>query len=208
MNKWIDLTVMIDESYKAFPGDEPIRFLQVASYEQDGYKMSQITTSMHQGTHMDAFSHILPVGDSIETVDVNRFIGEATVIRIKPEEGKIPLSTLKEQLLGTKPIVLFDFGWSRYLNQEAYYEYPKFELGTLELLKKHNVTVIGMDIPSPEYSEGEMLEMHRDLMTAGIYVIENLTNMNQLNRIVDFIGLPLKIKGLDGSMVRCVARNR
>ena len=132
MNKWIDLSVTLDNSFLVYPGDDPIGFTAVKAIERDEYNLQKMTTSMHVGTHMDAMKHVLV---------------------------------------------------------------------------EHEIQVIGFDLPSPEYVNGHFLNMHRDLMNHGIYIIENLTNLEQLDDVVDFIGLPLKISGMDGSMIRAVAKN-
>ena len=59
MNKWIDLTNLLDANYIPFPGDEKLSMKKVKNIDIDGYNMHRIETGMHIGTHIDARSHIM-----------------------------------------------------------------------------------------------------------------------------------------------------
>ncbi len=207
MNPWIDLTVLIDEFYKVFPGDELIVFKNLKTVEKDKYHIKQITTNMHVGTHLDTKKHVFKDGDSLETIDFSKFIGLAYVIKPKIINDIIQTSSITLKTDNSISILILDLGWSKYLNTDKYYAYPKFQRSILNLLKRHNIQVLGLDIPSPEYENENFLQMHRDLLVNDIFIIENLTNLKSLNKIVNFIGLPLKIKGMDASLLRCVAKN-
>jgi len=207
MNKWIDLSVTLDNSFLVYPGDDPIGFTAVKAIERDEYNLQKMTTSMHVGTHMDAMKHVLGDGQSIDSADVNQFIGKARVLRPRVVNGVISTEDIANGLMGNQKILILDTRHSVYLNRKEYYNQPKFEKGVVDVLVEHEIQVIGFDLPSPEYVNGHFLNMHRDLMNHGIYIIENLTNLEQLDDVVDFIGLPLKISGMDGSMIRAVAKN-
>lgn len=49
------------------------------------------------------------------------------------------------------------------------------------------------------------VEIQRALLEAGLLVFENLVNLDRLPAAFDFYGLPLRIRGGDGSPVRAVA---
>ncbi|HPJ24513.1 MAG TPA: cyclase family protein, partial [Bacillota bacterium] len=193
MNKWIDLSVTLDNSFLVYPGDDPIGFTAVKAIERDEYNLQKMTTSMHVGTHMDAMKHVLGDGQSIDSADVNQFIGKARVLRPRVVNGVISTEDIANGLMGNQKILILDTRHSVYLNRKEYYNQPKFEKGVVDVLVEHEIQVIGFDLPSPEYVNGHFLNMHRDLMNHGIYIIENLTNLEQLDDVVDFIGLPLNV---------------
>ncbi len=66
--------------------------------------------------------------------------------------------------------------------------------------------MIGMDLPSPDKYP---FEIHNMFFENDIPIIENMTNLNELNNIESFevIALPLKIKA-EASPVRVVAKIR
>jgi hypothetical protein len=64
--------------------------------------------------------------------------------------------------------------------------------------------MLGMDTPSPDRAP---YQVHQSLLSAGIYIIENLTNLNKLTgeKYFEIISLPLKIKA-NSSPARVLAR--
>lgn len=207
MEHWIDLTVMIDEEYLPYPGDDIWTFEQSKKRKSDGYDLKRISINMHVGTHLDAKKHVLDSEEGIEAIDINRMIGRALVIRPSINDGMISSEDISAQYEEGFDILLIETGHARYFLSEEYYHQPKFERGICDFLAAKGIKVLGMDMASPEYRDGDFLDMHRDLMNRDVVIIENLTNLDQLQKQVDFIGLPLKIKGLDGSLLRCVAKN-
>jgi len=207
MEKWIDLTVLIDDDFIPYPGDKKIEFTKVKTIENDGYNMHMITTGMHMGTHIDSKNHVTDSSDGIEGLNINDLIGKARVVRPEIINGVIKTESIFSSDLIKEKILILDLKHSSKLNTEEYYKYPKFSRDIIKYLLKYQIKVIAFDMPSPEYENGDFLDMHRDLLKYDIVIVENLTNLSKLNNLVDFIALPLKIKGLDGSMTRCVAKN-
>jgi kynurenine formamidase len=64
--------------------------------------------------------------------------------------------------------------------------------------------MLGMDMPAPDYFP---FDFHKELLTNGIFLLENLTNLQELLGVNDFevIALPLKIAA-EASFVRAVCR--
>ena len=208
MEKWIDLTLTLDEFLPVYPGDIPIRFDKDKTLEKDGYNLTRITSGMHVGTLMDSKKHMLDSDEGIDKIDPNLLIGEALIIRPSLKENVISTKDVINQYDLKSKILIFDLDFARRLGEDAYFKYPKFERNILPFLLQNQVQVICMDFPSPEYEDEVDFEMHKDLLSKGIYIIENLTNINTLKSEIDFIALPLKLRDMDGSLIRCVARNR
>ena len=113
----------------------------------------------------------------------------------------------KRHLTIKNVLLLLNCKFSQHLNTPKYFSQPKFERDIVPFLVKNKIEIIGFDLPSPEYCDGDFLDMHRELLGNNILIIENLTNLDALHEECDFIGLPLKMKDFDGSMLRCVAKN-
>jgi kynurenine formamidase len=63
----------------------------------------------------------------------------------------------------------------------------------------------GVDAPSFDPVDSVKLSVHKALLSKGIVLIENLTNLDALpDKGFIFCCFPLKIKGGDGSPVRAV----
>ena len=207
MGKWIDLTLQIDESLNTYPGDKPFNIYDEKTIQKDGYNLKRMDTNMHIGTHIDVLKHVRNVTDGIEKIDINKVIGRALVINVKIINNIINTSEIIDKYDNKAKILILNLNWNKYLNTDEYYNCPKFNKDILKFFIKNKIEVLGFDIPSFSYKDELYMEMHDDLLSNNILVIENLTNLNSLNKYVDLIALPLKIKGMDGSLIRCVAKN-
>ena len=207
MDKWIDLTILLDEYYLEYPGDVPFKQVIEKEFSKDNFNMQRITTNMHIGTHIDAPKHALDKTEGIESIDVNQVIGKAIVLKPRIIDGIIQTVDLVHQYDKDFKIVIIKTDHTKHLNTLEYYDYPSFEADAMNFFINNKIEVIAFDMPSPEYKDEEFMTMHRDLLSRNILIVENLTNLDKLEKYVDFIALPLKIQGFDGSLIRCVAKN-
>jgi kynurenine formamidase len=142
-------------------------------------------------------------------------IGPATVADFtgcRPLQ-EIDVADLQQRLGEKVPArLILRTGWSEYFGHMKFYnEYPFLsENAALWLLEK-GVRLIAMDTPSPDnpaHSRGTPKDSpnHKVLLGAGVVLVEYLTNLKAVTAPeVDLIVMPLKLKGCDGSPVRCVA---
>ena len=95
-----------------------------------------------------------------------------------------------------------------------YNEYPFLSENAAQWLVENGVRLIAMDTPSPDnpaHSRGTSKDSpnHKVLLGAGVVLVEYLANLKSLTAAeVELIVMPLKLKGCDGSPVRCVAIER
>src|SRR5262249_52760821 len=83
--------------------------------------------------------------------------------------------------------------------------FPGFAPSTIEFLLERNVSGIGIDTLSPDGSNLDF-PVHHLLLGAGKFIIENLTNLDELSPIGGYIiALPPKIKDATEANLRVVA---
>src|ERR1700691_4038235 len=81
---WIDISVPLRDGMLTWPGDakfERTSTLEIAN--GDPCNLSQISTTAHIGTHMDAPRHYLEGATGIESLPIAASIGPARVIEIQ-----------------------------------------------------------------------------------------------------------------------------
>src|ERR1700679_3632196 len=84
---WIDISVPLRNGMVNWPGDakfERTSTLEIA--KGDPCNLSQISTSAHIGTHMDAPRHYVAGAGGMETVPIAASMGRARVIEIRDPE--------------------------------------------------------------------------------------------------------------------------
>ena len=207
----IDLTHTINPDIPLFPGTDAPAFSSIATQESNGFSETRIVLTSHTGTHMDAPSHILTDGLSLDQFPASQFIGSAVVVDCSDvKDGR---SISMDYVMKRSPqieeaeFVLFRTGWEQLWHTKEYLgHYPILDDSVISYLIKRPIKGIGLDTMSPDALADSALEHHKALLGNNCVIIENLTNLSLLGSgLFTFIALPLKYNCSDGSPVRAVA---
>ena len=208
MSDWIDISVPLRNGMVTWPGDAPFeRTSTLAIANGDPCNLSQLSTTAHIGTHMDAPRHYLDGAAGIETMPIAASIGRARVIEIQDPEV-IRTSELEPHHLAKGERVLFKTQnsgrcWKTDHFQKKYiYIVPETAL----YLAECGVQTVGVDYLSVGGFESGGPETHRILLQAGIWIIEGLNLEHVEPGEYELMCLPLKIMGGDGAPARAVLR--
>lgn len=206
--EFVDISIPLRDGMVHWPGDAPFhRSEALLIAKGDECNLSQISTSAHIGTHMDAPRHFLADGKGIETLPIAATIGPARVIGIHDPE-RITIRELEPHRLTKGERVLFKTQNSAHLwktdkFQEKFVYIPK---ETAEYLAQCGVQTVGVDYLSVGGYKIDSAETHRALLGAGIWIIEGLNLEHVVPGEFELICLPLKIMGSDGAPARAVLR--
>jgi arylformamidase len=207
-NAWIDISVPLRNGMVTWPGDAPFErkpTLQIASGAE--CNLSQISTSAHIGTHMDAPLHFLEGAAGMESMPITASIGRARVIEIRDPEV-IRISELAAHRLAKGERVLFKTRNSGHSwNSDEFQErYVHIDPGAARYLVECGVQTVGVDYLSVGAFENGGPQTHRILLAAGIWIIEGLQLEHVEPGEYELVCLPLKIMGSDGAPARAVLR--
>jgi arylformamidase len=209
----IDLTYNLEPTTPVYPGYPPveIQVLESTRYTRpDGQRTlnsSRISIGNHCGTHMDAPFHFFEQGRTIDQIDLDQCAGRALLIRMKNivENGGIDAHQLNGHRARLQELrkVIFETGWSKRWGQSDYFtHHPVISPEAAEFLIECGVHLVGVDVPSVDRPP---FPVHLALLAKGILIVENLTNLSAIKSdVVQFVAVPLKITGRDGSPVRAI----
>jgi len=206
--KFIDISVPLHNGMVHWPGDAPFNRTQTLHIAKgDECNLSQISSSAHVGTHMDAPRHFLKDGHGIETMPVDATIGPARVIAIH-DPDLIRIAELEPYQLKRGERVLFktrnsSHVWKTSEFQKKFVHIPQ---DTARYLGKCGVQTVGVDYLSVGGFETDSAETHQALLEAGIWIIEGLNLENVEPGNYELICLPLKLVGSDGAPARAILR--
>ena len=205
--KWVSLSMMIDESTMPYPGDDSLTIKWDKQIKDVGYNLSNISLSMHLGTHVDYKKHVLDVEDDFKP---DFFMGKANIIHVLPVNNIIRTKDIEKAYLESNHLenkLMIDTSHQSKLNTKDYFNPPLFEESIFNFLKKYQILLLGSDLPSYEYLDTDFLKMHKDLLGQGIYLIENMINLKKMSNHIEMIALPLPIKNLEASILNIIAKN-
>jgi len=225
----VDLSHPLDDQSPYWPeGDAPSPFhaRTAATYGHDGYFARNLEMPEHFGTHMDAPAHIDPKGLTLDQISPSRFLRAAIVVdvseRVKNNpDFRVTVGDLQswEKAHGPMPsgcIVFIRTGWSsrwpsqkNYMNQDAQgvLHFPGLGIEAARyLLDNAHPVAIGIDTGSIDYGPSKTFEVHHLTMSAGLYHLENVANLERLPATGAYIvALPMNLRGGSGSPTRVLA---
>src|SRR5947209_8954132 len=83
-NDWVDVSVPLRNGMVHWPGDTPFeRRMDLEISKGDVANLSEMTASLHTGTHMDAPLHFIANAPSIDHMPLSVTMGPARVIGIQ-----------------------------------------------------------------------------------------------------------------------------
>ena len=208
----LDLTAPLNERIHCYPTDP--RFAQHwhTHFDQDRMFVSKLEMGAHAGTHVDAPLHFL--GDSFPDVarmSLHLFMGEAIALERPKKPGEnLSVRDLQGADIRAGDIVLFRTGWDKRTSSPAFFEgeWPGFEASLIEELIRRGVKATGGDVASADSPAAIAAgaPAHKAAGRAGMPFFEALVNLDQLaGRRFFFLGLPLKLEGVEASPIRAVA---
>jgi kynurenine formamidase len=181
--------------------------------EVEGWNATTLNLYSHCGTHMDAPCHFLPGGASLDQQDLLVCVGPATIVNVAPAKAKQlieieDLGSLADSIAPGERL-LFRTDWHKRFGTPEYRDQlPRISLKLAQFLVDKQVGLIGVEPPSVAdvNNKRELTEVHQTLFRGNVLIVEGLANLDQISSTtVQFIALPLKIIGGDGSPVRAIA---
>ena len=185
---------MIDVSRELFsasvyPGDpkpyrDPVRRMELG----DVCNLSGFYTGCHSATHVDAPRHFIEDGDTIDQIDPARLMGHCTVVKAS---GIITGSDIDEIVPYARKMILFK--GQAFLSQSAAFA-----------LTAAGVTLVGTDALSIEADEDDAFPAHKELLGAGVLILEGLELSEVEPGDYRLVALPLLLGGAEASPVRAI----
>ena len=195
--KILDITRSLKNGMIVFPGDIVPSFNQ---QDHGRYFISDLYLSSHTGTHIDAPTHYLKSGDTIDTVPLGNLIGRCHVSEIEGDDVLITASRLRGRI-GNESRLLLKTPFSGKTTFSE--DYPCLTPDAARLITDKGVICLGIDSPSIEAFVGDG-SVHRQLLGNGCLVIELLDLSGVAEGDYGMVALPLRLEGLDGAPARVI----
>jgi len=206
--RWIDVTVPLRDGLVHWPGDPPLAIERVADLERgDPATVSKLTMGVHTGTHMDAPSHFLRGGATIDTLPFDATMGPAHVIAISDPESVKPAELRSHRVRRGERLLLRTRNSGRRWTREAFFEdFVYLAADAARWLAERGVRCVGVDYLSVGGFHRDGRETHEALLAAGIWIIEGLDLSAVEPGRYELICLPLRIAGAEGAPARALLR--
>ena len=180
---------------QVYPGDPaPEKQILNSMEEGDSYNLSAFSMCAHNGTHIDAPFHFIRDGKTVDSIDLDAFMGMAYVAEhqgiVSGDDAAQILKKAKEQDPEAARRILIK-GTAEVSSEAA----KVFASSDILLLGNESQTVGPEDAP---------MEVHLILLGAGVVLLEGIRLENVSEGVYMLNAAPLNLSGADGSPCRAV----
>lgn len=213
-----DLSHPLESGMPVYPGADPATIEPGFTYDDGGVRTTEFSLDSHNGTHVDAPSHMARDGKTLADFSIQDFRFDAKLFDCTDLEERepIPAARIPEPDSGTD-LLVFHTGWSEHWGSDQYFDHPYLSAAAAEAAAMAGYDV-ALDVMSPDptpsvnasvrtdsaASEPDGHPAHDALFAEDRRIIENLANLAGLPGGFVLHAYPLPIGG-DGAQVRAVA---
>jgi len=203
-----DISLPLSASLPIWPGDPQVGVTRTKSFEAgDGINCSHLSCSVHSGTHVDAPSHFLPRGKTVDEMLLERMIGPVYVGHVQNDKAILPsdLERLalprdtERLLLRTRNSLEWAEGRTEFI--------PDFAALTPEAAQwvvDRGLHLLGVDYLSVQEFCDPTPDTHVILLKAGVVILEGVDLHEVPPGSYQLACLPLRLKGAEAAPARAV----
>jgi arylformamidase len=205
MSMLYDITPPVSPRLQVWPGDtRPTREILMDMHAGANLTLSTLHTTVHAGAHADAPSHYGCEAPTIDQRPLSLYLGPCQVMhvaaarraRVRPADLSTPVAA-ERVLLAT----------GTYPDPEQFTEdFAALDPSLIDWLADHGVRLVGLDTPSVDLFDDEVLVSHQRCLARDLAILENLALRGVPDGLYELIALPLRLVGFDASPVRAVLR--
>ena len=190
-----DISTPLSPETTVYRGDPRFRLRFLKRLEKgDPFALSHISMGSHTGTHVDAPSHFIKDGASVEDLSLGTLTGPAFVYHAG--EGVISSEMLASAEIppGTQRLLLATGGTKP----------GGVSLEAARWLVGQDIKLVGIDRLSIDSDDAKAYPVHIELLGHGIAIIEGLHLKDVPTGEYCLYCLPLKIPGAEGAPARAM----
>jgi len=208
--KIIDISWPISKATTGYKDRSVINVDEIKNFGRDGVRETNIHLSSHSGTHIDAPSHFLKEGKTIDEIHLDRFVGDCIILDMTTCAERITRDCLMahDDQIAAGSIVLLrtsnsDLSPTDKFNPHFVY----LEASGAQYLTEKKIKAVGIDYLGIEHSQPGH-PTHETLMNGDVIVIEGLRLGHVQKGNYFFVCLPLNMIGLEAAPARAILMSK
>ncbi|HSD48715.1 MAG TPA: cyclase family protein [Actinomycetota bacterium] len=207
----VDLSMPLSPTTVPVPGHPQPTFAPLHLLERDGLRNTVMSLSLHTATHIDAPSHFIADGATIDEVAIDRFRRPGIRLDLTACEPGAAIGVAElvaagfDQVACRGTTLILATGWAdrAFETPQLYGGNPYLALDAAEAIASAGPSAIGLDFA---VDRGKPFPNHVVLLAADVLLIENLMHLSELPRDGFTVSaFPLRIVGENGAPARVVA---
>lgn len=206
--KIYDISVEVSSDMGVWPNDPKPRIQPLKSLDNgDIANVSEISLSVHTGTHVDAPYHFLRNGKPLAEMPLPRFIGEARVYSVL-QTDRIDIHHLEALHIpeGTERVLFKTDNSALWEDRRTKFseEYVALTPDAARWIVGRGIRLVGIDYLSIQRFKDATPVTHLTLLEAETVILEGISLSGVDPGVYMLVCLPLKLASRDGAPARAV----
>jgi arylformamidase len=205
----IDISVAVSPDLPTWPGSPDISLERRLNLDKgDIANDTTIQFSVHTGTHVDAPSHFVPDGYTVEQMPLDMLVGEALVVDLSHVDVVTPAVLEALNLpAGTQRLLIRTRNSQLWEHQVKDFQtdFVALTAEAAQWVVDHGIRLVGVDYLSVQRFH-DSPDTHLNLLRAEVIIIEGLNLAQVTPGRYELICLPIKLKGVEGAPARVLLR--
>jgi arylformamidase len=211
---FLDLTHQLHSAIPVAPILPPVSFERVMKLEDGQPNVMMCSMPSHCGTHVDAPSHFIQGGLTIEEVPLEWLIGRSSTVSLELEPRQAITAAMLETAGGHVQAgdrLFLDTGFSARYQTPEYVEHPYLDASAADWIVERGVRLLALDCLTPDKPHslrdaGFDFPVHHRLLGEDVIIVENVRLDPRPPDVFEVSILPLPLRAGDGAPARIVAR--
>ena len=212
----VDLTHTVSSGIPTWEDGCGFLLQTIQDYQDVGFRIQRLEMVAGIGTHMDAPSHRIAGGTTVDTISLSDMMAPCVVIDVSNkvhERYKVSVEDVlefeeKHGKVPTSSFVIIRTGWDEFWDSPEKYRnnlvFPSISVDAAMELLRRDICGLGIDTLSPDRLE-DGFGVHAALLGAGKYIVENVANSRLLPPTGGYtLCAPIKIQGGTEAPVRLI----
>lgn len=202
--KAIDISWPITETMTTYKDAKNMGIKLTKNFDTDGMRECCLSLGTHLGTHIDAPSHFIKNGPTLDKIELEYTMGECKVLDFTDIEDKITEEHLSMYDIEYEDIILLKTKNS-FLKPDAPFNknFVYLDESGARYLADIGIRCVGIDYLGIERDQKDHAT-HITLMLADVVIIEGLRLAHVEQDLYSLVCLPLALQGTDGAPARAI----
>ena len=203
----IDISVPLHPQLPVWPTNRPLHIEQLQSMKDGAVaNVTRFSTSSHTGTHIDAPLHFVDDAKTTEEIPLEKMIGPCQIVDL---QGKIKITAKDLAAAGINPgtekrLLKTDNSrlWDN-MSHPFFEDFCALTADAAQWVVDRGIHLVGIDYLSIQLFH-DTPDTHVILLSNEVVILEGIDLRQVEPGAYRLICLPLKIKGVEGTLARAV----
>lgn len=201
----IDVSPLASPAIGVWPGDTHMSREVLATLQGGAtVDLSTLRSTVHLGTHTDAWSHTVDGAPTIDAMPLDAYIGNCQLVHVAVGRNELITPDHFPARLDAPRLLV---GTGTFPDPDSFTtDFASFDPAVAHWLADQGGRLLGIDTPSVDLFDSKELPTHKACVARELAILEGIVVTDVAAGVYELFAAPLPLAGFDASPVRAVLR--